>query len=105
MRINLKYRKLERFYKRGEFYGMHEEAHLHVLPDENAFVINLFNLSDESRVISGSISYEEMGIDRDRWYINPKGGGFSSDSGRFSISRRMSPRSAEIIEVRPITSY
>lgn len=99
-----KYRKLERFYKEGEFYGMHEEAHLHVLPDENAFVVNLFNLSNESRVISGSISSEEIGIDRDRWYINPKRGRFDRKNGTFSIGRRMPPWSAETIEMHPITS-
>ncbi len=98
-----KYRKLERFYKQGEFYGMHEEAHIHVLPDEGAFVVSLFNLSDQYRVISGSIAFEEMGLDRDRWYINPKGGQFDHDSGTFSISRRMPPWSAEPIEVHPIS--
>jgi hypothetical protein len=99
-----RYRKLERFYKEGDFYGMNEEAHIHALPNENAFVVNLFNLSDEPRVISGSITSEEMELERDRWYINPKGGRFDSTSGVFSISRRMSPWSAETIEVRPITS-
>jgi hypothetical protein len=95
-----RYRELERSYKEGEFYGMNEEAHIHALPDESAFVVNLFNLSDESRVISGSIAFEEIGLDRNRWYINPKGGGFDRDLGTFSISRRMPPWSAETIEVR-----
>lgn len=99
-----KYRKLERFYKEGEFYGMNEEAHVHALPDESAFVVNLFNLSDEPRVISGSIAFEEMGLDRDRWYINPKGGRFDRNLGTFSVSLRMPPWSAETIEVRPIAS-
>ncbi len=99
-----RYRKLERFYKEGDFYGMHEEAHVHVLPDENAFVVNLFNLSDESRVISGDITFEEMGLERDIWYINPKGGRFDPGSGKFSIRRLMSPWSAEVIEVRPLAA-
>jgi hypothetical protein len=99
-----RYRKLERFYKEGDFYGMNEAAHIHALPDENAFVVNLFNLSDEPRVISGSITSEAMELERDRWYINPKGGRFDSASGVFSISRRLSPWSAETIEVRSITS-
>ena len=30
------YRAHDRFYKRGEFYGINEEIHLHVLPGENA---------------------------------------------------------------------
>ena len=73
-----RYRQLERFYKHGEFYGMNEQIHIHALPQENAFVINLFNLSGESRRISGSIAIDQMGLDRDRWYINtfPSGESF-----------------------------
>jgi hypothetical protein len=95
---------LERFYQEGDFYGMNEEAHTDALPEENAFVMNLFNLFDEPRVISGSITSEAMELERDRWYINPKGGRFDSNSGTCSISRRMSPWSAKTTEVRPITS-
>ncbi len=97
------YRRLERFYKQGEFYGINEETHIHVLPDQGAFVANLFNLSDEPRAIGGTILFDEMGLDRDRWYINPKGGGFDANSGTFSISRRMAPWSAETIEVHAIS--
>jgi len=99
-----KYRKLERFYKEGEFFGMNEEAHVHVLRDESAFVVNLFNLSDGPRVIEGSIECEQMGIERDRYYVRPKGGRFEREAGTFSISRRMSPWSAEVAEVRPLFS-
>ena len=99
-----KYHQLEQFYKRGEFYGMHQEAHVHVLREEQAFVVNLFNLSDESRIVSGTIGFEEMSLTRDSWYINPKGGEFDSHSGTFSISHRMPPWSAEVIEVRSIPS-
>ena len=97
------YRKLERFYKEGEFYGMNEEAHVHVLRNEAAFVVNLFNLSDEPRVIGGTILFEELGLDRDKWYINPKGGRFDCRSGTFSVSRRMAPWCAETIEAHAIT--
>jgi hypothetical protein len=57
------YRKLDRFYKRGEFFGISEEIHLHVLPEENAFVVNAFNLSDMPRKISGEIELEDIGLD------------------------------------------
>ena len=69
-----RYRRLDRFYKRGEFYGVSEEIHVHALPEENAFVVNLFNLSSESRRIAGSIGMDEIGLARDKWYVNPKGG-------------------------------
>ena len=73
------------------------------ISSREAFVVNLFNLSDEPRVIGGTILFEEMGLDRDRWYINPKGGRFDCRSGTFLISRRMAPWSAEAIEARAIS--
>lgn len=63
-----RYRELDRFYKRGEFYGMNEEVHVHVLPGERAFVVNVFNLSDQPRTIEGSLDLGEMGLDRDARY-------------------------------------
>ena len=100
-----RYRQLERFYKRGEFFGMNEEIHLHALPQENAFVINLFNLSDQSRRISGSISFEQMGLDRDRWYINPFPSGeayFNPQTGTYHINRRLPPWSAQVALVQSL---
>jgi hypothetical protein len=96
------YRRLERFYKAGAFYGMHEEAHVHALPDENAFVVNLFNLSDADRVIDGSIPVARMGLDPDRWYVSPKGGHFDRQSGCFAVSRRLAAWATETLEVRAI---
>jgi hypothetical protein len=97
-----RYRQLERFYKRGEFYGMCEQVHVHVLRDENAFVVNLFNLTDETREVSGSISFAQMGLDCDRWYIAPPGTQFDQQGAMFSVRRRMLPWSAEVIEVRTV---
>jgi hypothetical protein len=96
------YRRLERFYKRGDFYGIGEEIHIHALRQENAFTINLFNLSDQSRQISGSISFDQMGLDRDRWYENTLGGSFDNQNGVFHIQRRMEPWSTQIGEVREL---
>jgi hypothetical protein len=95
-----RYRQLDRFYKRGDFYGISEEIHLHVLPAEGAFVVNLFNLSDESRVITGSIPVAEMGLPRDAWYVTPKGGWFDARAGTFVVHRRLAPWAAEVAEVR-----
>jgi len=98
------YRRLDRFYKRGDFYGAGEEVHFHALSAENAFVVNLFNLSDEPRTISGTIEVKEMGLDPDRWYTKPKGSGFSPAAGTFTISRWMAPWSAHVAEIRPVES-
>ena len=94
-----KYRKLERFYKRGDFYGMNEEIHVHVLPKENAFVVNVFNLSDEARTVSGRLNLRQTGLDLNRWYVRPKGCTFDNRRGVFSISRWLEPWASEVWEV------
>ena len=96
-----RYRQLERFYKQGEFYGINEEIHLHVLADKNAFVVNLFNLSDETRTISGEFHLDKTGLDLNRWYgRSGKWGEFAK--GVFKVSREMAPWSAEVGEFRAI---
>jgi hypothetical protein len=82
-----KYRALDRFYKRGDFYGISEEIHLHALPAENAFVANLFNLSDQARTIAGSIPLARMGLDAGRHYISEGNiGKVEPATGVFSVS-------------------
>lgn len=97
-----RYRRLDRFYKRGCFFGIHERAHVHALAEENAFVVNLFNLSAEERVVEGSIPVRRMGLNADLWYVTPKGGRFDGQDGTFAVGRRMAPWSAEVVEVRSI---
>lgn len=59
------YRQFDRFFKRGEFYGINKEIHLHVIPEENAFMVNLFYLSDQPRTITGKFDLERAGLDPD----------------------------------------
>ena len=94
-----RYRRLDRFFKRGDFWGVSEEIHIHTLPGESDFVVNLFNLSDQARVVEGTANLRPMGLDLDRWYVIPYGGGFDAGDGTFSISRRMAPWSAQVVEV------
>ncbi len=94
------YRRLERFYKRGEFYGMGEGIHLHVLPDEESFVVNLFNLSDEEQVIEGSLPFARMGLDPTRWYDMKKGLAIDPASKALVVRRRLPAWGAEVWEVR-----
>jgi len=92
-----RYREWERFFKRGEFFGISEEIHLHVLPKENAFVANLFNLSSETRVIRGEFDLRRAkGLDLNRYYIGAsRWGGFKKE-GKFTVSLEMPPWSAEV---------
>jgi hypothetical protein len=97
-----RYRRLERFYKQGVFYGFGEETHVHVLPEENAFVANLFNLSAEERVISASLPVADLGLHPDQWFVCPKSAWFNPNQGTFHIQRRMPAWSAQVAEVRAL---
>jgi hypothetical protein len=88
------YRAHERFYKRGEFYGINEEIHLHVLPEENAFTANVFNLSAEERVISGGIDLKTLGLNPALTYESAEGLG-RVENGRCSISVTLPPWTAK----------
>lgn len=63
-----RYRLLDALYKHGEFYGISEEIHVHVLPQSNRLVVDIFNLSDGERRIEGGMPAGQLGIDLDRYY-------------------------------------
>jgi hypothetical protein len=93
------YHDLERFFKRGEFYGINEEIHLHALPEENAFVANLFNLSDQKRTIGGRIDLERMGLQGGQ-LVAGAGDVGSLEKGVWTIHRELPPWSAAVVYVR-----
>jgi hypothetical protein len=93
------YRDRDRFYKRGEFYGISEEIHLHVLPEEKAFTVNLFNLSDHKRTVSGEFALQSLGLDPKLESISSDGLG-TIEQGRFRISSELPPWGAKAAEVR-----
>lgn len=94
-----RYRRLERFFKRGIFYGLAEDIHLHVLPEEGAFVVNLFNMSDTSRLMEISIPFSDLKLDTSKAYIMPKGCRIDPESGNFVLERRLEPWGAQVAEI------
>ena len=88
------YRAHDRFYKRGDFYGLGEEIHLHVLPRENAFTVNVFNLSDEKRTIRGSADLKTLGLNPARAYASEEGLG-TVHNGRYQIEIELPPWGAK----------
>ncbi len=91
------YRRLERFFKRGIFLGITEDIHLHVLPAENAFVLNIFNPCDEKRYLKGMIPAEKMRIDPDLWYIREgRWGAFDQWRKDFVVECEMEPWSTHL---------
>jgi hypothetical protein len=97
-----RYRELERFFKRGEFFGISEEIHAHVLPRERAMVVNVFNLSDQDREIGGTVPLKELGLDPSGTYSSDEA--WAGIQGReLRVKYRMAPWSAAVaaIRVRP----
>lgn len=84
------YRKWEEFYKRGEFYGINKEIHLHVLPQKSAFTVNVFNLSGEKKTIAGSIDLETLGLNPSLKYISTDVVG-TVENGRYRVQIELPP--------------
>lgn len=111
-RAMARYRSLERYFKRGEFHAMREvglieptrieEIHLHAIPQENALVVTLFNLSDEPRRLTGGIPADDLGMPLDAFYVMPRGCGFNPKTGWLHVDRRLPPWSAQVAEIRPL---
>jgi len=93
------YRARDRFYKRGDFYGISEEVHLHVLPAEKAFTVNAFNLSDKTRTISGEIDLKKLGLDPRMQYVSADSLGTVKD-GRCRVSVELPPWGTKAGEFR-----
>ena len=92
------YREFDRFFKRGDFYGITEEIHLHVLPGEKAFVINMFNLSDNPRTITGKFDLKNAGLDKSLDYMASKPWA-KIKNGILEVSLDMQPWSADVTDV------
>ncbi|MCJ7450105.1 MAG: hypothetical protein MUO72_20720 [Bacteroidales bacterium] len=92
------YKNFDKFFKRGEFYGIDEEIHLHVLPEENAFIINIFNLSDNPRTITGKFDLKEAGLDGALNLISSKPWA-KINEGVLEVSSEMLPWSADVTDI------
>jgi hypothetical protein len=93
------YRARDRFYKRGDFYGINEEIHLHVLPAEKAFTVNAFNLSDQPRTVSGEIDLKTLGLDAKTPLVSADGLG-AVENGRYRVSIELPPWGTKVAEFR-----
>jgi hypothetical protein len=89
----------DEFFKRGEFYGPNEQVHFHVLPERDAFVVNLFNLSDDGHTVTGSVSLKDLGLDPTATYTGSEAWGSNTD-GEFHVMLEMPPWSARAAEFR-----
>ncbi len=103
------YRRLKPYFTRGDFYGVPgcaEQMHVHALPERHSAVINVFNLSDEPRVVEGEVDLGQIGLPPDEWYAHPAPHArIDSGRGRLTISRRLPAWGHELIELRSLTEH
>jgi hypothetical protein len=92
------YHRFERFFKRGDFYGLDEEIHLHVLPDEKSFMVNVFNLTDRARKIHGTLDLRKTGLAGSISYAASKPWA-KVDGGILTISLDMPAWAANVADV------
>jgi hypothetical protein len=56
------YLSLKRFYTQGEFHGLDETVHAHTLPDLQASVMNIFNLTDQPAKRTLEFRLRDLGL-------------------------------------------
>lgn len=95
-----RYRSLARFFKSGEFFGIDPEIHLHVLRREQAVVVNLFNLSEETKAVHGEVALNDVGLDAGKTYQSDTPG-VEVRGGRLVVSATLEPWSAAVAVVKP----
>ncbi len=88
-----RYRAVEDLYKRGEFFGINEEIHIHVVG--NRVAVNAFNLDDRARTIEGSIPLAELGLDPSRAYVFDELWAHSAD-GKLVVKAALGPWGAKM---------
>ncbi len=91
------YLRLQEYYKRGVFYGIDEETHVHVLPERGA-VVNVFNLSDEPARRQFFVDLARMGLRPDgRVYV--RGAGHVRLGDGVDLAVELPAWGAKVIEV------
>ncbi|HEY3330677.1 MAG TPA: hypothetical protein VGK19_11685 [Capsulimonadaceae bacterium] len=99
-----RYQRLASFYKRGDFYGISEEIHVHVLPRDGALVVNIFNLSDSPRKIEGSMPFARLGIaDEHHFRRSERQVWFDGGRKTLNVSCDLPPWGHHLVELSRVT--
>ena len=78
------YRRLEKFFKRGTFYGLGEMVHVHTHASERGAVINVFNLEDKPAQRKIEFAPAEIGLNAARDFT-AKGGALTLRGGHYIL--------------------
>ncbi len=95
-----RYIELQDFFKRGEFYGINEEIHIHSLTDRQSCVINIFNLSESESVTEGSITLKEIGLEPGKRYSSDKEW-VSITSEKITVQKEMGAWDTDLAVIKP----
>jgi hypothetical protein len=95
-----RYHEWEAFFKRGEFVGVSEEIHAHVLPAAGACVINIFNLSDRERAIAASCRLADLGLPGDA-SLRASEGWARVEAGTLTVGKVLPAWGADVVQISP----
>ncbi len=93
------YKRLKRFYTQGIFYGLDETIHVHVLPDEKAVVINVFNLTERALEKEINFDLSEIGFCRDSRICSTNIEYIQEDSN-VSLKVSLPPLGTSVVELK-----
>jgi hypothetical protein len=93
------YRRLERFFKRGTFFGIDEMTHVHVDSTRAAAVINCFNLEDHAARRSIEFDLAQAGLDA-RGSYEVRGGTAQSTRTRYAVDVEIPAYGHTLLELR-----
>jgi hypothetical protein len=92
------YLRLQDYFKRGVFYGLEEEVHVHVLPEKGA-VINVFNLSDRPVRKRFTVDLARVGL-APQGRVHVRGGEHVRLGDRLEIQVELQAWDQRIVEVQ-----
>lgn len=78
------YRRLEKFFKQGTFYGLDEMVHVHSHSSERGLVMNVFNLEDKPVQRKIEFAFSEVGVTAPKDFT-AKGGELTRDGDKYIL--------------------
>lgn len=92
-----RYRELKRFFTQGEFVGIDQLTHLHVLADRNAAVALCFNLTGEAQTRTVTLDPTRIGLQS---LGSAEGGALARGAdGNWTLTVQIAPLSPALVEL------
>ena len=93
------YIRLKEFYMRGEFYGIDEWTHVHILPAKEQAVLNAFNLTD--KLVSRTVTFDlgKIGL-RSAQKVTVKGADWEREGSKVILRMDIPAMSPIIVRIK-----